>query len=347
MAMHSAKDAITVVPIPRDVKNSYIDHLYDSVQSHGNVTVARFSLQVVVRCITDQPCILHVHWPEAIYNKKQPYQALRRAFFGLLVHVNKLRGGRLVWTVHNLDFHDPVGILQTVPQNSTLLRHCNGFIFLNRSTSSAFFSRYPSVVNRCRTVIPHGHYRVRPATSGKAQHTTIVLCGNVRAYKGFSDFAEIFLTINDPDLRLIVAGSAGDDGEAEALRRLAARDSRIRLDFRFLPEQEMADLVASSHCCVLPYRKAENSGAALFALSLGVPLLAPGFPALRELRDTVGNRWVTLYEPPLDSSTTVEFLNALKADPSNIRPDMTHYLWEQIGRDTLQFYHDVIDSPND
>lgn len=338
--------ALSILPVPYHRppnKNTYIDHLYGGVMKRHGVRVYPFEPGAIRLPLTAQPLIIHVHWPEAIYNLPTPTRLLRTAYFNGLVQANSMRGGKLLWTVHNMDFHKPAGELRHPQKNSILLRKCNGFVFLNADTPARFFQRYPFCRERPYRVIPHGLYLLQPSSQKKNPEPTFLLAGSVREYKGYADFARLFSQMKDTNLRLKICGAPIDEEETNRLRNIATKDSRIHLDLRFIPEQELADAAAAAHLCVLPYRKIENSGVALFALSAGTPVLLPDMPVFREIRQNVGASWVRLFEPPLTADNAVQVLKDLQQNPPTGSPDLSRYQWEHIADEHQSLYRELLD----
>jgi len=110
--------------------------------------------------------------------------------------------------------------------------------------------------------------------------------GHVRPFKGL-DIALRAWSLLKTDASLLVAGevwwNAGDD-----YRRLARElevDSKVRFDFRFIPDDEIAAWFAACDVVLAPYRSEAQSGVALTAFHFGRPVIAAsvgGFPELIE-----------------------------------------------------------------
>lgn len=336
-----------ILPVPYHRppnKNSYLDHLYGALGESFKVRVRPFTRRSLAYPVLFGHLVIHVHWPEAIYNQGTVSRFLRGLFFGSLVMLNRLCGGKLVWTVHNLDFHKPVGKASYPGRDSLLVRFCDGFIFLNRDTPRRFFDRYTICRGRPSKVIPHGLYPVSSEVRKDPEQPTFIMTGAIRAYKGYSEFARLFVSMNDSKVQLRIAGASADVKECAALNEICSGDSRVDLEFRFLPEQEMADLVSSAHLCVLPYKKIENSGVALFALSVGTAVLLPNMPVFRELKDAVGSDWVHLYDEPLTGDFALEALAFAQDIPDGQMPNLSCFKWESIASEHMSFYQQLVES---
>ena len=63
-----------------------------------------------------------------------------------------------------------------------------------------------------------------------------------------------------------------------------------------LPSEQVAAHLAAADVIALPYRAILNSGSALYALSVGRPVIAPQLGSLPELAAEAGTDWVEFYE---------------------------------------------------
>jgi glycosyltransferase involved in cell wall biosynthesis len=87
---------------------------------------------------------------------------------------------------------------------------------------------------------------------------------------------------------LLIAGT-GESGLLEAIKeqvhRLRLQES-VRLDFKFIPDEELPTYYQASDILVYPYKEVTTSGALMTALAYGKPIVATALPAFREvLRD--------------------------------------------------------------
>jgi hypothetical protein len=78
--------------------------LLSTALAGAGVQVEEFSPLAVVR---RPPDVCHLHWPERLLNHRSLPRGIARAL-GLLAVLGwaRLRGTRLVWTIHNLGAHD-------------------------------------------------------------------------------------------------------------------------------------------------------------------------------------------------------------------------------------------------
>jgi glycosyltransferase involved in cell wall biosynthesis len=118
-----------------------------------------------------------------------------------------------------------------------------------------------------------------PAPSGR----TLLFFGLIRQYKGLDLLVRALPGIVRavPEARLVVAGDPLDpiDPIRELARDLGV-DERIEWRLGFLPDAELAPLLASAAFVVLPYRLIESSGVLALALGHGRPAVVSDLGAV-------------------------------------------------------------------
>jgi beta-1,4-mannosyltransferase len=178
---------------------------------------------------------LHFHWPEVFFNLR-PHEPHR--LFGLKGYLQlkalwvaaRLRGFRIVWTVHEVDVHD--------------LEHSTALHALSRRLlwefSDMVFAHTPDVLadaerrlgrKQFASVIPIGSYEgaypsdmdrtaARQRLGIADDAFTFVFFGNVRPYKGIDVLVEGFRRVlaDHPHAHLIIAGKPYSPAFAEEVR---------------------------------------------------------------------------------------------------------------------------------
>lgn len=99
--------------------------------------------------------------------------------------------------------------------------------------------------------------------------------GLVRRYKGVDILLEALGRLPRGKVRLVVAGEFYDDKSfyEQIIERHQLQDD-VTLTDHYLSDEEMALHMISADAIVLPYRNATQSGVAMIALTMGVPVIA-------------------------------------------------------------------------
>lgn len=268
-----------------------------------------------------RPDVVHVHWPHQLAQGASRLRSLAKLLTSavLLVRV-ALRRVPVVLTVHNLVPHEPGGrgedLLVRALDRLVSLR-----VYLNESTEND--------VSR-GVVVLHGSYRdwLRQPLAEREESPRpggAILFGLLRPYKGIESLVRAAADCGVP---LLVAGKPVDDAYATRLRGLVEEEPRAELVARHHGDDELVRLVRARDLVVLPYEHMYNSGALLYALSVGRPVLAPRSPANEALRAEVGEDWLLLYDGPLTGAVLREALVAVGRSAERSEPPLGRREWD-------------------
>lgn len=193
--------------------------------------------------------------------------------------------------VHNVHDHDVGSFRQRVA--SGVLRRCQAFLTHAEVLESALNEAFPGVpaaayplpaVPTVRPVPERSNARRQLGVGGDERLALFV--GLIRPYKGVDVLLEAFSRLPpDSKWRLVVAGEPwGDLGQVLIAKvEDLGLDDRVRLDFRWIPEGEIDQLLRAADLLVLPYRSGSQSAVAPMALSRGLPVLSTDVGGLGEI----------------------------------------------------------------
>jgi glycosyltransferase involved in cell wall biosynthesis len=196
------------------------------------------------------------------------------------------------------------------------------------------------------SVILHGHYRCvvgDPEISAPTAGCSYFLFfGLLRPYKGTEKLIHAFHHYKGPVERLVIAGLPISKEYHGLLKELTTRDERITLDGRHIPEHELAALVSNAEGVVLPYEYMYNSGALIYSLSAGTPVLAPASPANTAIQQEVGNGWLLTFEESVESEDLDRLSEAKRNKPVPELPNLDRREWARVGGQHLALYRDIV-----
>ena len=113
---------------------------------------------------------------------------------------------------------------------------------------------------------------------------TILFFGKVRKYKGLEVLLKAMpIVLEKLDCRLIVMGEFYDsiDRYQQMISELQIED-HVRVDNRYIPNEEVPNIFAEADVLVLPYVSASQSGVARIALLNGMPIISSTAGGLSE-----------------------------------------------------------------
>jgi glycosyltransferase involved in cell wall biosynthesis len=140
------------------------------------------------------------------------------------------------------------------------------------------------------SVVPHpANLDLTPVPAPPDPPRRLLFLGFVRPYKGLELLISA-LALLPAEFRLTVAGEFWiDRGETDRLiDRLGVTD-RVEVIDRYIPDDEVADLLARHHLVVAPYRSATQSGIVPLAFAAGRPVVATAVGGLAEAVDDGSN----------------------------------------------------------
>ncbi len=240
--------------------------------------------------------IFHLHWEDAVYRNEPDEAAARAAARRFVADLERFvdGGGTFLWTVHNSAPHQdryPAVQAELRAALSALvdLVHVHGWAALEWARAELGLPPERLVV------IPHGNYRPLhqpvggpPAGSRAALGLpeavrVLLLFGRLEDYKGVAELLEALAERDRPELHLILAGRPVMPLEPllDALPDVVR--ARVHLERGPVADARVPLLFHAADALVAPYRAVLTSGAAMLALTLGRPVLAPAHPGLAEL----------------------------------------------------------------
>jgi len=124
------------------------------------------------------------------------------------------------------------------------------------------------------------------AASGLSSRSgrTILFFGKVRKYKGLDVLLKAMpMILEKVDCRLIIVGEFYDP--IDRYKRMISEldlEGKVRVDDRYVPNEEVPSIFAQGDVLVLPYVSASQSGVARIALLNGMPIIASTAGGLSE-----------------------------------------------------------------
>lgn len=241
--------------------------------------------------------LLHLHWTSEVLSTSSDEgdASARASQFIEELHDLHSQGVRIVWSVHNVlphlclfpeveaqlrsDLAEVADVIHVMAEDT--VRETSPYYRLPKEKvikvpHPSYVGAYPGYMSRDLARFDLGY---------EPSDLVFGVVGSIQPYKGLSEFAlavEQEMLV-DPDLRAVVAGIPGRDEESRHLVTELRHAIHIDLVARRLTDTEVATLVTALDVAVLPYRASLNSGAALLALSFGVPIVAPTTGSFRQL----------------------------------------------------------------
>ena len=291
--------------------------------------------KIAMRAFVDQRIqIAALHWPR----HREPsnliliYEMLRqiRAWKPDIVHflgennvwLNLLPPllGRvpIVTTVHDIQYHPGDRESRRVPRVfiEQFIRQADAIIVHGETLRTAAVAKLP--VKKCAVfVFPHVplRYYAQLATRNALVKKSdgffrVLFFGRIYEYKGLKYLVDAVSQVLPrlPSLRIIIAGG-GDDLANGNLHIPSTETFDVRN--RFIPDDELAQLLTDADVVALPYIEASQSGVLMAALPFGLPVIATDVGEIAEVVRATGAGIVI---PPRDSTALADAIHDLAAN---------------------------------
>ncbi|MBW8191613.1 glycosyltransferase [Neiella marina] len=265
---------------------AYTSPLYEVLSKKGvEVLSGQWSLSwLLSQCRRGDT--IHIHWPSFIYqaNGKSTVKALvgliKYSFSLILL---RLKGVVIFWTAHNLLPHERCESAWIDFWARKLTIWLSGTIFVHgRNAQKVLNSNFPSSRTKCVS-IPHGHwidYYGPKVDKRSAQERlnlpedkfTLLMFGQLRPYKNIRFLMDSISVAEHSDVQLLIAGKFKESDYEAQISEAAEKNPNIRLDARFISDEEVPTYLAASDLMLMPYSEILTSGTAMLAISYGLPV---------------------------------------------------------------------------
>lgn len=297
--------------------------------------------------------IFHIHWPERFFgNPVFLKSSLKTFIFLLIILVAKVKGAKIVWTIHNLRSHENYHPKLENFFWKFFLRIIDGYISLSEEADLIAKKTFPEIEGKKGFVIPIGHYKnfypdfltkesSRRKLSISPDKKVILYFGLIRNYKNVLSLINSFKKIEDEHICLLVVGRPFNDKIKKDVEIASSEDKRIRLVLGFVPPEEVEIFMKVSDLFVLPQKEVFNSSSVILALSYNIPVLVPERLTGNEMKRRFGGKWVMTFEE-LNPEVLKEALKWIEVERNKWNPP-EEMDWSSIAKKTLVAYKSVLE----
>ena len=285
---NSNSNQLKVVFRPYWTENPYQKLLIANLEKLG-VQIGNLNSRKKSSIIAEKPDVLHLHWLDDLFHFR-----VNSTIMSLLKLVKsitelcflRLRGVKIVWTVHNLRNHEKL---------YPLLEKICTFVVANLSYAIIAHSEIAkdeiaatiNLRNKNKIfVIPHGNYNsyyenkidrleARKALNIPSSSFTFLFLGSIRPYKGVMELIAAFKQLSSNQSQLAIAGKTLNDTLAEEIRHEVEGDDNIKFIPGFVPDDQIQVYMNACDVVVFPYQDLLTSGAVILAMSFGKVCVVP------------------------------------------------------------------------
>ena len=298
----SAQRVIAFFPDYRN-NNPFQDMLYSERKKHDTVVFPLQELKGLDTSLSrfgDRDRILHLHWTAPIIGRSETESDALIRVHEAINAIDRFRekGGRLVWTVHNVMPHETHFADIEIHLRSELADRADFIHVMCEETLDETRDLYELSSEKTR-VVEHSSYidvypdsvsreTARSRLAIEADDIVLLAFGGIRPYKGIDRLLAAFDRALDrePRLRLVVAGKPGRFEGINDLRQALDEHPRCIAVFSEINPSDVQFFFKAADVAVLAHKTVLNSGALLLAYTFGLPVIAPRFGCLTDLVDS-------------------------------------------------------------
>ena len=230
--------------------------------------------------------LFHLHWDDELTRHHDEAHSLHlvRSFLSALERFRE-RGGRVVWTMHNLESNHGRNRTAFAELRERLVDLVD-VVHLHSLPAYAEARSAMDLPARKVRIVPHGDYcATYPRPERSAAKTELglpdtgmiaLLPGRISGYKNTDALIEAFLDTAGPDDRLAIVGVIAEAPASTAI----GSDPRLVVVDGFATPEQLATWIAASDFVILPYLRSLTSGSAILAASLGRGVLGTRTPGI-------------------------------------------------------------------
>ncbi len=286
---------ISCLPVA-GIQNPYQFLMIKGLQSDSRLIVKngiddRF-LGIIKTAIVQKPDYIHFDWETSYYYRRSLWMTIVNIpFFILQVFIARyVLNCKLVWTPHNIIPHDSKYI--------KIHRFCRRFFARNMKWIRLFSEiSLPAAVKQLKCdkskfkIIPEGSYvgyypnnvsrsEARKFLNIADDKRVLLYTGFIKPYKGIDNLIECFKKSYQENAILIIAGKVMNPAYFEIIKK-SINENIILVD-RFIENDELQYFFNAADIVTLPFKKIENSGSVILAMSFKKAVIAPSMGVLKE-----------------------------------------------------------------
>jgi len=271
----------------------------------------------------------------------------------LILSVAKIRGLKIIATIHDVtSFHGKA--------NEWIEDRCykliDGVIVHNNSSFIVLEKKIEKVQIKT-AIIPHGNYlpfiQKKNAVISDNKVFTILFFGQIKKVKGLDVLinAVSVLKAQGIHIKLLIAGKAWKSDLEEYIKLIddLGLSDIVTTDFRYIPDNEVADYYSLADLVVLPYKEIYQSGVLLLTMSYSKPVLCSDLLPFQEIIEDGINGFLFKSEDIQDLANKLIYIikgGAALRSSIILESDSIinlKYNWNTIGRQTSDFYREVLE----
>ncbi|MGI8351373.1 glycosyltransferase [Niallia circulans] len=336
----------------KNLTNKYNELFSESLEAN-NIEVKNFIWKFSVNgfrniFLMKKGDIFHFHWLHTLYNNSNLIIFFFKICYSyLFICLLKLKGVKIVWTMHNLYPHEYINKTIENRFRKWVVKNCNLIFALGDSYKHEIISNFEVPEEKIK-IIKHGHYKdkygkgkenLKKKYGIRKDECLFLFIGQIRPYKGIENLIDSFSHKSIQNSKLIIAGNPTNEmkGKLEKIDK-----ENILKILKFIPDEEMVDLINSCDFVILPYQNVTMSGTAILALTYNKPIIISSSPLIREYLDES----VAIFYDNENPENLYQAINQAEISKSKFKYENFEKLkgkldWNNIAKKAIKSYKEI------
>lgn len=334
-------------------RNPYFSLLYSHLLGQNpNLRIEQGAFYKLLFVSQKNKNIIHLHWATVLYGSRFFIVSLLKLLINFsLLFILKIRGMKIVWTMHNYVSHD-----FKYPSLDKLGRYliaklADDIIVHTQAGKDYLINKFKRSKNIF--IIPIGNYygfygekiknrqEVRRQAGYQENDLVLFNFGLMRPYKGLEKLIEIFNNFSDDNiLKLLIIGKFSSAEYFKKVKNLNKNSNTLIKD-EFLSNDDLLLNLGIADFSIFTFREILTSSAVILSLSYGLPVIAPRMGDLAEIIKDGENGFLFNNENELREviSKIKNFGSEQKEKISQNSFNFARGLdWREIAKKTIQVY---------
>ena len=219
-----------------------------------------------------------------------PLEALMLLYF-------RLSGIKIIWTFHNKRPHcDDNKINKANNLVFWFMTIISNTIFIHSKHSVRWLLDYNRFLDRKKIVyLPHVNYfgcykesgtNIRKEYGISSDTLVFLMFGQIRPYKNIELLLKTMSSVQNKDVKLLVAGKPVSNAYARKVEKLAHSHPNVILSLGEIPDKLVADYLNAADVLILPYNteSSMNSGVMMTAFSYRKTVIIPNIDMAKDIQ---------------------------------------------------------------
>lgn len=256
--------------------NPYQALLYGEPQKRFRILAGGLFRAIMCSLVSrNQSVFFHLHWLYKIFRPRfKLLNQVRAIFFLFGVRILLFLGGHVIWTLHNLYEHETPSVTSERRFRRRLAPLVTAIFHTHAAkeiAEEAYGLKFSNTI-----VAAHGAYsapKPRSRQGNRESVTTFMHLGRLRQYKGLAPFLRTFSALSDDGYAIRAKVIGYSKSASVPLGLLEMAGPGIEVENRFVPEDELRQVLSEADFYFVPSERFLTPGSAVLAASLGIPLL--------------------------------------------------------------------------